>query len=51
MRGQISAQDAGSHSLLRDHGNVEKGISGPVVAMGFGINDVAQPAAPFDLTS
>ena len=49
MRGQISAEDARSHSFLRDHGNVEERVPGPVVAVGLGVDDVAEPATPLDL--
>ena len=50
MGGQISAEDSRSHSLLRDYGNVEERVPGPVVAVGFGVNDVAKRATPLDLS-
>jgi hypothetical protein len=49
VRGQISAQDARSHSLLRDYRNVEERVPGPVVTVGLGVDDVAESAAPLDL--
>jgi hypothetical protein len=36
---------------LCDHGNVEEGVPRPVVAVGFGVDDIAEPAAAFDLSS
>jgi hypothetical protein len=49
MSTQISAEDSGSHSLLRDDGSVEERVAGPVIAMGLGVDDVPELSAPLDL--
>src|SRR4029434_3199024 len=49
VRGQVSAKNSGSHSLLRNYRNVEERVPGPVISMGLGVDDVDAPAAPLDL--
>src|SRR5439155_20173505 len=50
VRGHISAEDSGFHSLLCDHGNIGECVSSPVIAVGLGVNVVAERAAPLDLS-
>ena len=49
VRGHISGQDPGSHALVSDHRDVEVRVPRPVVAVGLGVQDVAEPAAAFDV--
>src|SRR5262249_4998482 len=45
VRRQIGRQDARAYALVGDDGDVEVRVAGPVVAVGLGVEDVAQPAA------
>ena len=49
MRWDICGEDAGPHAFVRDDGHIKKGVAGPVVTMGFCVNDVAELPAPGDL--
>src|SRR5712691_8792870 len=49
MRCHIGAEDAGAHAFVRNDGDIKKGVARPVVAVGFGINDIAELAALGDL--
>ena len=44
--GHVGVQDAGADALVGDNRRVEEGVAGPVVAVGLGVDDVAQQS-PF----
>ena len=49
MLGHVSVQHAGADPFVGDDGGVEEGVAGPMVAVGLGIDDVAEQSSLPDL--